>query len=162
MFRVSLIDLCYRLIFYSHACIVLFHLQDAQRECLLVNAPLICRAASRVPFSVLKYAMTLDGEIDLRLLERSKLNIDVCICLVSFYPPFDAAGKIAASSGHASWISCKQSRNLVFELRGRSDAVIVGGNTVRRDSEYHCYCLQISLNLYFYSLPPFKLNQIQD
>ncbi|KAK7374383.1 hypothetical protein VNO80_07813 [Phaseolus coccineus] len=79
------------------------HIEDAQRECLLVNAPLICRAASRVPFSVLKYAMTLDG-------------------------------KIAASSGHASWISSKQSRNLVFELRGRSDAVIVGGNTVRRDN----------------------------
>ncbi|RDX72132.1 Riboflavin biosynthesis protein PYRR, chloroplastic [Mucuna pruriens] len=78
-------------------------IEDAQKECLLVNAPLICRAASRVPFSVLKYAMTLDG-------------------------------KIAASTGHASWISSKQSRNLVFELRGRSDAVIVGGNTVRRDN----------------------------
>nr|KYP64170.1 Riboflavin biosynthesis protein ribD [Cajanus cajan] len=74
-----------------------------EKECLLVNAPLICRAASRVPFSVLKYAMTLDG-------------------------------KIAASSGHASWISSKQSRHLVFELRGRSDAIIVGGNTVRMDN----------------------------
>lgn len=41
---------------------VAFYLQDAQKECLLVNAPLICRASSRVPFSVLKYAMTLDGE----------------------------------------------------------------------------------------------------
>ncbi|KAG6590104.1 Riboflavin biosynthesis protein PYRR, chloroplastic, partial [Cucurbita argyrosperma subsp. sororia] len=28
---------------------------------LLVNAPLICKAASQLPFSVLKYAMTLDG-----------------------------------------------------------------------------------------------------
>lgn len=78
-------------------------IEEAQKECLLVNAPLICRAASRVPFSVLKYAMTLDG-------------------------------KIAASSGHASWISSKQSRHLVFELRGRSDAIIVGGNTVRMDN----------------------------
>ncbi|CAM8881504.1 unnamed protein product [Rhodiola kirilowii] len=43
-------------------------------------------------------------------------------------------GKIAASSGHASWISSKMSRSRVFELRGRSDAVIVGGNTVRRDN----------------------------
>ncbi|XP_057435789.1 riboflavin biosynthesis protein PYRR, chloroplastic isoform X2 [Lotus japonicus] len=77
--------------------------EDAQKECLLVNAPLICRATSRIPFSVLKYAMTLDG-------------------------------KIAASSGHASWISSKESRNLVFDLRGRSDAVIVGGNTVRKDN----------------------------
>ncbi|PSR92801.1 Riboflavin biosynthesis intermediates N-glycosidase [Actinidia chinensis var. chinensis] len=77
--------------------------EEALKSCLLVNAPLLYRAASRVPFSVLKYAMTLDG-------------------------------KIAASSGHASWISSKQSRNRVFELRGRSDAVIVGGNTVRRDN----------------------------
>ncbi|XP_068640393.1 riboflavin biosynthesis protein PYRR, chloroplastic isoform X1 [Aristolochia californica] len=76
--------------------------EDAIKSCLLVNAPLHYRASSRVPFSVLKYAMTLDG-------------------------------KIAASSGHASWISSKLSRERVFELRGRSDAIIVGGNTVRRD-----------------------------
>ncbi|KAF8402157.1 hypothetical protein HHK36_013109 [Tetracentron sinense] len=77
-------------------------IEEALKSCVLVNAPLLYRAASRVPFSVLKFAMTLDG-------------------------------KIAASSGHASWISSKQSRNRVFELRGRSDAIIVGGNTVRRD-----------------------------
>ncbi|XP_050142533.1 riboflavin biosynthesis protein PYRR, chloroplastic-like isoform X4 [Malus sylvestris] len=46
----------------------------------------------------------------------------------------DVLGKIAASSGHAAWISSRTSRNRVFELRGRSDAVIVGGNTVRRDN----------------------------
>ncbi|KAF4360218.1 hypothetical protein F8388_016750 [Cannabis sativa] len=78
-------------------------IENAQKTCLLVNAPLICRAASRVPFSVFKFAMTLDG-------------------------------KIAASSGHASWISSKVSRSRVFEMRGRSDAVVVGGNTVRRDN----------------------------
>lgn len=77
--------------------------EDVLKSCLLVNAPLIYRATSRVPFSVLKYAMTLDG-------------------------------KIAASSGHASWISSKMSRSRVFDLRGRSDAIIVGGNTVRRDN----------------------------
>ncbi|KAJ6814239.1 riboflavin biosynthesis protein PYRR, chloroplastic isoform X1 [Iris pallida] len=76
--------------------------EEALKSCLLVNAPLLYRAACHVPFSVLKYAMTLDG-------------------------------KIAASSGHASWISSKLSRGRVFELRGRSDAIIVGGNTVRRD-----------------------------
>ncbi|XP_038879689.1 riboflavin biosynthesis protein PYRR, chloroplastic-like [Benincasa hispida] len=76
--------------------------EEARKACLLVNAPLICKAASRVPFSVLKYAMTLDG-------------------------------KIAASSGHAAWISGVSSRQRVFQLRGRSDAVIVGGNTVRKD-----------------------------
>ncbi|KAG6409451.1 hypothetical protein SASPL_127490 [Salvia splendens] len=78
-------------------------MEESLKSCLLVNAPLLYRAASQVPFSVLKYAMTLDG-------------------------------KIAASSGHASWISCKKSRTRVFELRGRSDAIIVGGNTVRRDN----------------------------
>ncbi|KAA0038249.1 hypothetical protein IC582_003602 [Cucumis melo] len=76
--------------------------EEARKACLLVNAPLICKASSRVPFSVLKYAMTLDG-------------------------------KIAASSGHAAWISSVSSRQRVFQLRGRSDAVIVGGNTVRQD-----------------------------
>lgn len=77
--------------------------EEALKSCLLVNAPLLYRAANQVPFSVLKYAMTLDG-------------------------------KIAASSGHAAWISNTLSRSRVFELRGRSDAVIVGGNTVRRDN----------------------------
>ncbi|TVU30101.1 hypothetical protein EJB05_21708, partial [Eragrostis curvula] len=76
--------------------------EEALKSCLIVNAPILYRAAFRVPFSVLKYAMTADG-------------------------------KIAASSGHASWVSGKSSRGRVFELRGRSDAVIVGGNTVRRD-----------------------------
>ncbi|KAF6145316.1 hypothetical protein GIB67_017027 [Kingdonia uniflora] len=80
-----------------------FWTKEALKSCNLANAPLLYRAASRVPFSVLKYAMTLDG-------------------------------KIAASSGHASWISSRESRNRVFELRGRSDAIIVGGNTVRRDN----------------------------
>ncbi|KAL9344867.1 hypothetical protein Peur_062542 [Populus x canadensis] len=78
-------------------------MEEARKSCLLVNAPLIHRATSRVPFSVLKYAMTLDG-------------------------------KIATTSGHATWISSKKSRNRVFELRGRSDAIIVGGNTVRKDN----------------------------
>ncbi|XP_030535737.1 riboflavin biosynthesis protein PYRR, chloroplastic isoform X3 [Rhodamnia argentea] len=77
--------------------------QEAQKACRIVNAPLVYRSASRVPFSVLKYAMTLDG-------------------------------KIAASSGHAAWISSKKSRSRVFELRGRSDAIVVGGNTVRLDN----------------------------
>lgn len=59
------------------------------------------------------------------------------------------SGKIACTSGHSSWISSKLSRNKVFDLRGRSDAVIVGGNTVRLDGiallflmDYlllHCY-----------------------
>ncbi|EPS60967.1 hypothetical protein M569_13834, partial [Genlisea aurea] len=76
--------------------------EESLKLCRLVNAPSLYRASFRVPFSVLKYAMTLDG-------------------------------KIATNSGHSSWISSKSSRTQVFELRGRSDAVIVGGNTVRHD-----------------------------
>ncbi|XP_059076763.1 riboflavin biosynthesis protein PYRR, chloroplastic isoform X2 [Cryptomeria japonica] len=79
------------------------NIQEALRACQLVNAPLLYREACRMPFSVLKYAMTLDG-------------------------------KIAASTGHAAWVSSKMSRKRVFEARSRSDAVIVGGNTVRRDN----------------------------
>ncbi|CAK9164485.1 unnamed protein product [Ilex paraguariensis] len=85
-------------------------IEEALKSCLVVNAPLLYRNASQVPFSVLKYAMTLDG-------------------------------KIAASSGHASWISSRKSRTRVFELRGRSDAVIVGGNTVRKDGMNLCLLL---------------------
>lgn len=43
-------------------------------------------------------------------------------------------GKIAASSGHSAWVSSKDSRQIVFATRSRSDAVIVGGQTVRRDN----------------------------
>jgi hypothetical protein len=42
-----------------------------------------------------------------------------------------ADGKIATSTGHSAWVSSTASRQLVFEQRARSDAVIVGGNTVR-------------------------------
>ncbi|KAL2634879.1 hypothetical protein R1flu_006358 [Riccia fluitans] len=35
-------------------------LQDVSRACQLINAPLLCRAVQRLPYSVLKYAMTLD------------------------------------------------------------------------------------------------------
>lgn len=43
-------------------------------------------------------------------------------------------GKIATTTGHSAWISGSASRQRVHQLRGRCDAVIVGGNTVRRDN----------------------------
>lgn len=76
--------------------------EDLICACREVNASLLYRAVHRVPFSILKYAMTLDG-------------------------------KIAASTGHAAWVTSKLARQRVFETRAQSDAVIVGGNTVRRD-----------------------------
>ncbi|KAL3138303.1 hypothetical protein ABBQ32_006115 [Trebouxia sp. C0010 RCD-2024] len=43
-------------------------------------------------------------------------------------------GKIATSMGHSAWVSSAISRQHVFENRARSDAVIVGGQTVRLDN----------------------------
>eukprot|EP00271_Cylindrocystis_brebissonii_P006440 TRINITY_DN19236_c0_g1_i1.p1 TRINITY_DN19236_c0_g1~~TRINITY_DN19236_c0_g1_i1.p1 ORF type:complete len:556 (-),score=54.67 TRINITY_DN19236_c0_g1_i1:378-2045(-) len=71
-------------------------------KCRAVNEPLIYRAFHRIPFSILKYAMTLDG-------------------------------KIAATTGHAAWVTSPIARQRVFATRALSDAIIVGGNTVRRD-----------------------------
>lgn len=43
-------------------------------------------------------------------------------------------GKIATSTGHSSWVTSKDSRSEVYQLRSICDAVIVGGNTVRLDN----------------------------
>ena len=43
-------------------------------------------------------------------------------------------GKIATTTGHSAWISGPDSRRQVHQLRSRCDAVIVGGNTVRKDN----------------------------
>jgi len=42
-------------------------------------------------------------------------------------------GKIATSSGDSRWISNEASRQLVHELRGRMDAILVGSGTAHRD-----------------------------
>eukprot|EP00240_Pyramimonas_obovata_P002222 CAMPEP_0118926750 /NCGR_PEP_ID=MMETSP1169-20130426/4373_1 /TAXON_ID=36882 /ORGANISM="Pyramimonas obovata, Strain CCMP722" /LENGTH=457 /DNA_ID=CAMNT_0006868371 /DNA_START=263 /DNA_END=1632 /DNA_ORIENTATION=- len=75
---------------------------EAHRACLEANEAILHRVATGRPFSVLKYAMTLDG-------------------------------KIACKTGHSAWVSCGASRQRVFAMRAISDAIIVGGNTVRRD-----------------------------
>ncbi|MGG6293558.1 bifunctional diaminohydroxyphosphoribosylaminopyrimidine deaminase/5-amino-6-(5-phosphoribosylamino)uracil reductase RibD [Leptolyngbya sp. AN02str] len=43
-------------------------------------------------------------------------------------------GKIAATTGHSAWVTTPDSRRVVHEVRAGVDAVIVGGNTVRRDN----------------------------
>jgi diaminohydroxyphosphoribosylaminopyrimidine deaminase/5-amino-6-(5-phosphoribosylamino)uracil reductase len=45
-------------------------------------------------------------------------------------------GKIAATTGHSAWVTGKESRHLVHQLRATCDAVVIGGNTVRRDNPY--------------------------
>ncbi|MTF39835.1 bifunctional diaminohydroxyphosphoribosylaminopyrimidine deaminase/5-amino-6-(5-phosphoribosylamino)uracil reductase RibD [Cyanobacterium aponinum] len=43
-------------------------------------------------------------------------------------------GKIATDTGHSQWITGKSARHFVHELRSISSAVIIGGNTLRRDN----------------------------
>ncbi len=43
-------------------------------------------------------------------------------------------GKIAAASGDSRWISSPLARDFVHELRSKTDAIIVGKNTVLRDN----------------------------
>lgn len=43
-------------------------------------------------------------------------------------------GKIATTTGHSAWVTSPASRSLVHQLRVACNAVVVGGNTVRRDN----------------------------
>ncbi len=45
-------------------------------------------------------------------------------------------GRIAASTGHSAWVTTTASRRIVHQLRTEVDAVIVGGNTVRKDNPH--------------------------
>ncbi len=45
-------------------------------------------------------------------------------------------GKIASTSGHSYWVTGSAARQRVHQLRAICDAVIVGGNTVRRDNPH--------------------------
>ncbi|MGI0495017.1 bifunctional diaminohydroxyphosphoribosylaminopyrimidine deaminase/5-amino-6-(5-phosphoribosylamino)uracil reductase RibD [Alkalinema pantanalense CENA528] len=43
-------------------------------------------------------------------------------------------GKIATSTGHSAWVTGPAARQKVYQLRSACDAVIIGGNTVRKDN----------------------------
>ncbi|MDX2214058.1 MAG: bifunctional diaminohydroxyphosphoribosylaminopyrimidine deaminase/5-amino-6-(5-phosphoribosylamino)uracil reductase RibD [Oculatellaceae cyanobacterium bins.114] len=43
-------------------------------------------------------------------------------------------GKIATTTGHSAWVTSPSARSYVHQLRAGCDAVIIGGNTVRRDN----------------------------
>ncbi|MCS6942129.1 MAG: bifunctional diaminohydroxyphosphoribosylaminopyrimidine deaminase/5-amino-6-(5-phosphoribosylamino)uracil reductase RibD [Geminocystis sp.] len=43
-------------------------------------------------------------------------------------------GKIATAAGDSKWITGESSRHFVHQLRASCDAVVVGGNTVRKDN----------------------------
>ena len=72
---------------------------------------------------------------------RCRLLNEAFIYRVTYKQPFGVLkyamtldGKIATTTGHSAWISGPASRRQVHQLRGRCDAVIVGGNTVRLDN----------------------------
>lgn len=43
-------------------------------------------------------------------------------------------GKIATTTGHSAWVTSPAARAVVHQLRSTCEAVIIGGNTVRRDN----------------------------
>ncbi len=45
-------------------------------------------------------------------------------------------GRIALKNGKSKWITNKESRSLVHSLRAEFDAIIIGGNTLRRDNPF--------------------------
>jgi diaminohydroxyphosphoribosylaminopyrimidine deaminase / 5-amino-6-(5-phosphoribosylamino)uracil reductase len=45
-------------------------------------------------------------------------------------------GKIATDRGHSTWVSSEASRGYVHHLRSGCDAVIIGGNTLRKDNPH--------------------------
>jgi diaminohydroxyphosphoribosylaminopyrimidine deaminase / 5-amino-6-(5-phosphoribosylamino)uracil reductase len=45
-------------------------------------------------------------------------------------------GKIATDSGHSTWVSSETSRQYVHHLRSGCDAIVIGGNTLRRDNPH--------------------------
>lgn len=45
-------------------------------------------------------------------------------------------GKIAAITGHSAWITSPPARALVHQIRMGCDAVVIGGNTARRDNPH--------------------------
>ena len=74
-----------------------------EAACQQLNEAFVHRILHHKPFGILKYAMTLDGQI-------------------------------AASTGHSAGVTTPDSRRRVHDLRAGCDAIVVGGNTVRRDN----------------------------
>jgi diaminohydroxyphosphoribosylaminopyrimidine deaminase / 5-amino-6-(5-phosphoribosylamino)uracil reductase len=45
-------------------------------------------------------------------------------------------GKIATTTGHSAWITQPDARTWVHHLRSQCDAILIGGNTVRKDNPH--------------------------
>jgi diaminohydroxyphosphoribosylaminopyrimidine deaminase/5-amino-6-(5-phosphoribosylamino)uracil reductase len=110
----------------------------AVTACLRVNEALLHRVATGRPFSVWKYAMTLDGKIATRsghsawVSGTSGRAARVATVL---------AGRHAKRGLRRVLTWCVSppapgpaARQRVYVERARSDAILVGGNTLRRDN----------------------------
>ncbi|MBI4650790.1 bifunctional diaminohydroxyphosphoribosylaminopyrimidine deaminase/5-amino-6-(5-phosphoribosylamino)uracil reductase RibD [Candidatus Desantisbacteria bacterium] len=74
----------------------------------------------------------LNGKIDI-FYEYFKKFITSGMPFITLKMAMTLDGKIATVSGDSKWISSEKSRYLVHQLRKRSDAILVGSNTVIHD-----------------------------
>ena len=110
---------------------------DALYASRRVNEALLHRAASGEPFSVWKYAMTLDGKIATRTGHSAWVSgtcmqvyhAAACVLVAHALRLVSYALPCCAHTGPAA-------RQRVYAERARSDAIIVGGNTLRRDNPH--------------------------
>ncbi len=71
--------------------------------------------------------------------EAREINAGYCRWIVTGRPyvtlklAMSMDGQIAAGAGSSRWISGERSRGIVHRMRAESDAVLVGGETLRRD-----------------------------
>ncbi len=84
-------------------------------------------------------AAGIDVTVGVRDMESKSLNAPYLKLLATGRPwvhlkwAMSLDGKIATRTGDSKWISGEESRAIVHELRGRMDAILVGGGTVRAD-----------------------------
>ncbi len=81
-------------------------------------------------------------EVQIGVEEKACLRLNEAFCFrIQHRRPFGILkyamtldGKIATTQGHSSWITSPPARHWVHQLRSHCQAVIIGGNTVRRDN----------------------------
>ena len=79
-------------------------------------------------------------DVGMRSEECRRLNEDYIKLVTSGFPfvvwkaGASLDGRVATRSGESRWITGEKSRALVHRLRGKSDAIIVGVGTVRKDN----------------------------